>query len=418
MDATYTRPKLRWSLDIQRHVIGGDEVLVLRCPLGVSVEPLCLKAQFGAILSLFDGSRTSDEIVSTFASQGLTKELLAELIKLLDERFLLANPRYFAAERVMREAFESAPVRPAALAGGAYPADSAELERLIDRYLEPPPEISQSRELVGLVAPHIDYQRGGVCYGATYPHLASAEVDSFILIGTSHQYSRGLFHLCAKDFESPLGVHACDQSFVAQVASRYGVERSFADQHLHRREHSLELQLPFLSRARPGAQVVPILVGSLHRMVESGRYPEELEEYESFAGALTEVLRERRNAGERIAFLAGVDMAHVGQAFGDPGSLTPEFMARVAVRDAEYLAAIQRGDKRSLFTHIASDSDARRICGFPTMYLVLDVLDRIGVPWRCETVRYDQAVDYATDCAVTFAGMVLSEGQKCAAPPP
>jgi hypothetical protein len=84
-------------------------------------------------------------------------------------------------------------------------------------------------------------------------------------------------------------------------------------------------------------------------------------------------------------------------------------MERIAARDQEYLAAIERGDKRALFDHIASDNDARRICGFPTMYLVLDVLARVGARWSGSLVRYDQAVDYQSDCAVTFAGMALLE---------
>ena len=409
MDATYTRPKLRWPLDIPRHLIGSDEVLVIRCPLGVSSEPRCLEPKFGAILSLFDGARTSEEIVATFSAQGLTKDLLSECIKLLDERLLLSNPRFFAAEKIMREAFESAPVRPAALAGGAYPAQRESLEKVIDGYLSPTTGGDGEGSLLGLVAPHIYYARGGACYGAAYARLSRAEVDSYILIGTSHQYSRELFHLCAKDFESPLGVHRCDEPLIARLANLYGLKRSFAEQHLHRKEHSLELQLPFLSRVCPTARVAPILVGSFHRMIEAERYPEEWEEYESFASALTELVCARRAAGERIAFLAGVDMAHVGRAFGDTDSLTPHFMERIAARHQEYLAAIERGDKRALFDHIASDNDARRICGFPTMYLVLDVLARVGARWSGSLVRYDQAVDYQSDCAVTFAGMALLE---------
>jgi AmmeMemoRadiSam system protein B len=142
-------------------------------------------------------------------------------------------------------------------------------------------------------------------------------------------------------------------------------------------------------------------------MVQAGRYPEEWEKYESFAGALAELWRERTVRGEKVAFIAGVDMAHVGRSFGDQGALSPELMRDIAARDAQYLSAIERGDKRALFDHIAEDSDARRICGFPTMYTVLDVLHRVGTHNQCEILRYDQAVDYQSDCAVTYAGVAL-----------
>jgi predicted class III extradiol MEMO1 family dioxygenase len=140
-------------------------------------------------------------------------------------------------------------------------------------------------------------------------------------------------------------------------------------------------------------------------MVAAGRPPEEYEVYESFVAALVECTAERMRAGGRICFLSGVDMAHVGRAFGDSGALTPEFMEEVARRDRVYLDAIAAHDKRALFAHVAADGDARRICGFPTLYTVLDVLERLGIRYTTDLVDYRQAVDYASDCAVTFAGV-------------
>lgn len=278
---------------------------------------------------------------------------------------------------------------------------------MVAGYLKPFEAPEVTRDIACLVAPHIDYRRGGTCYGSIYPRLGESRADTYILIGTAHQYSQRIFHLCAKDFESPLGVHPCDQAFVTELATRFGVERSFADEYLHRREHSLELQLPFLSAVQPGAAVVPVLVGSYHQMLEAMRYPHEWEEYETFAGALTESIKQRMDRGEKVSFLAGVDMAHVGRSFGDEGSLSPERMREIGYRDQQYLRAIEDGNHKAVFDHIAEDQDARRICGFPTMYLVLDVLNRLGGKTVCDVVAYDQAVDYSSDCAVTFAGLAM-----------
>jgi hypothetical protein len=41
------------------------------------------------------------------------------------------------------------------------------------------------------------------------------------------------------------------------------------------------------------------------------------------------------------------------------------------------------------------------------MYTVLDILKKLGVRVRCGVTHYDQAVDYQSDCAVTFAGLAL-----------
>lgn len=407
MDATFTRPKLRWPLDIRIHNLGGQDALVIQCPIGISASPLALMPQFAPVIVELDGVQTSNEIVSKFASQGLTDEILRELVQRLDDHLFMANARFFAAEKVARDTFKTSPVRPAALAGGAYPVSKQELSTMVHGYLKPFDRPELQRELACLVAPHIDYRRGGECYGAIYPRLAESQADTYILIGTAHQYSQRIFHLCAKDFESPLGVHPCDQAFVTELAHRFGVERSFADEYLHRREHSLELQLPFLSALKPEATVVPVLVGSYHQMLEAMRYPSEYEEYETFAGALTEIINRRRDAGGKISFLAGVDMAHVGRSFGDTGTLSAERMREIGYRDQQYLRAIEECNHKALFDHIAEDQDARRICGFPTMYLVLDVLNRLGCKTECDVVAYDQAVDYPSDCAVTFAGVVM-----------
>jgi AmmeMemoRadiSam system protein B len=407
MDATFTRPKLRWPLDIRMHNLDGHDALVIQCPIGISAAPLALMPQFAPVIVELDGVQTSDEIVNKFAPQGLTPEILRELITRLDAHLFMANARYFAAEKIAKEAFQSAPVRAPALAGGAYPARKEDLAGMVRGYLKSVQPAETKRDIACLVAPHIDYRRGGACYGAIYPRLAESRADTYILIGTAHQYSRGIFHLCAKDFESPLGVHPCDQSFVSQLAHRFGIERSFADEYLHRREHSLELQLPFLSAVQPEAAVVPILVGSYHQMLEATRYPHEWEEYETFAGALTEIIKERTKRGDKVTFLAGVDMAHVGRSFGDEGALSPERMREVGYRDQVYLRALEESDPKALFDHIAEDQDARRVCGFPTMHLVLDVLNRLGGKTEVDVVAYDQAVDYSGDCAVTFAGVAM-----------
>lgn len=390
---------------------GGEHndgrAILMQCPLGISPQPLLLVPAVGPLLSVFDGERSVDEIFAHFAPQGLQRPTLDELISLLDAHLFLAGPRFFAAQQEHVEQFRALTVRPAALAGGAYPSAETALGALVDGFLVSQSSQLTSGELTCLVAPHIDYRRGGKCYGQIYPYLADSNADTFILIGTSHQYSRQMFHLSAKDFESPLGKLPCDTDFVSRLAARFGTERAFRDEYLHRREHSLELQLPFISRVRPGARIVPILVGSFHEAIESGRELERFDEYSAFVGACAETIQQERQEGRRVCFIAGVDMAHVGRHFGDESALTPEFMDRVAERDSRYLQAIQAHDLKALFAHVAEDQDARRICGFPTMYTVLDILKKLGDRVTCEVTHYDQAVDYQSDCAVTFAGLAL-----------
>ncbi|MFM1847974.1 MAG: hypothetical protein RL417_1448, partial [Pseudomonadota bacterium] len=367
-------PKLRWPIDLRIERVQNQEILLVTCPLGISPQPLGLVAAVAPIISEFEGKLSVDEIAGKFSSFGVQRTLIEELVRMLDTALFLESPRFFDAERRIRDDFSKSSMRPAALAGASYPSDSAVLGKEIDAWLRhgTAPIVQPERAMIGLVSPHIDYRRGGMCYGKTYSYLRPESHDLYVLIGTAHQYSRHLFHLSAKDFASPFGVLPCDREFVAKLAGLYGTGRSFADEILHRREHSLELQAPFLRRIKELPRIVPILVGGFHQMVAGSRPPSEVEPYESFAAALAECVSERLRRGDRVCFLSGVDMAHVGQQFGDTRPLTPAFMEQIAERDHQYLECIYRQDKRALFEHIAVDGDARRICGFPTMYTVLD----------------------------------------------
>lgn len=409
MNDPYSYPKLRSPIDMRLEKVEGQEVLLLNCPLGISPAPLFLVPAVGPILSCFEGALSIEEITAQFSQYGVKRELIRELAALLDKHLFLASPNFFSAQQAQKEQFRLSPVRPAALAGSGYPALSAELTREIDGYLSLPCDTSLDSEapLIGLVSPHIDYRRGGTAYGLTYNRLRPQQHDLYIVIGTAHQYSRGKFHLTRKDFPTPLGNLKTDHSFVDYLAMNYGFERSFADEFLHRREHSLELQLPFLHRLKSGPRLIPILVGSFHHMLNSGKYPEAFEDYDSFAAALAEGIKQRLSAGEKICIIAGVDMAHVGQSFGDSEKLTPEFMEKIRARDSIYLDSIKEHDKHKMFQHIAEDEDGRRICGFPTMYTVLDVLGRVGLRYTTQVYDYRQAVDYPRECAVTFAGLGL-----------
>lgn len=400
-------PKLRWPLDLRIEKLAGQEVLIVRCPLGISEEPLLLVAAVAPIVASFEGRLSVDEIHKQYAEHGLKREIITELVDLLDQKLFLASPRFYIAEKKIKEDFLASPLRPASLAGSGYARDAKALKKEIDSHLEVVAPQFQARpaQLLGLVAPHIDYRRGAHTYAQAYTHLKYEEHDLYVLIGTSHQYSKLMFHLTLKDFANPLGTLPCDQDFVKKLAALYGFQRSFADEILHRREHSLELQVPFLRRVAKNPKIVPILVGSFHHMLGSGRPPSSYDQYDNFVEALAQCVKERISQGQKVLFVAGVDMAHVGRYFGDKGQLTPEILKQIEKRDQLYLDCISRQDKLGLFTHIEEDQDARRICGFPTMYTVLDCLDKVGLRYEARLFGYKQAVDYDNDCAVTFAAM-------------
>lgn len=404
-------PKLREPLTVRVDSIEGETVLILECPLGITPRPLCLNPAVLPILRLFTGEYSVSTIQEKLAPHGCTIELIHQLTALLDDHLLLKSPRYEQAQQEVKNAFLQAPIRQPALAGLTYPTDSCQLEAEVRTYLEMatlPPEISalSSLPLRCLVTPHIDYRRGGSCYGKAFQTLLTAQPEIIFLLGTSHQWSESLFLLTKKHFQTPLGVVNTDHRIVDAIAHHYGQTRAFQDEFLHKREHSLELQLPFIQYLAPNARIVPILVGSFHTMITSGRYPNEFEEYTTFVESLTHVIEaEELTFNKRCLFLAGVDMAHIGSHFGDEREINDEWMNEVHSKDVEYLTAARELDSYRIFDHIAADQDARRICGFPTMITLADLFHRLQLPLQAYEVDYQQAVNREHGCAVTFGSI-------------
>lgn len=400
-------PSLRPTISVRLHEVENQQVLILECGLGVS-EMLGLNPAVAPLLSLFDGRHSVTQIVERFSHLGVSKPLVEELVRLLEGEGYLAGPSF---ERVLAEHerdFRETSVRKPALAGRAYSANVSELRPYIDGLIG----TAQSAEYpLALIAPHIDYRRGHEAYAAAYSRLpeSSDETTTFILLGTSHRGGRSLFQFCSKDFACPLGTLRNNQTILTELVAAYGTDRALRDETLHIREHSLELQLPFLAARQPKARMVPILVGGFYDFLRKDREPKFDAEYQAFAGALRECVLKHTKNSERIVLVAGVDMAHVGKDFGDEFLLTPEKQAEIATRDEEYLHCIQTLDATALFAHIQSDLDSRRVCGFATIYTLLDVLSSVPGPKKVERFDYRQAVNMDTQCLVSFASIAIYE---------
>jgi MEMO1 family protein len=412
MKPHYEYPLLRNPIDIRLVEQAEGEILILSCPLQLTDKPLALISGVGPVLAELNGKCSAAQIVSKFSEHGLSNTRLMELLALLDEHLFLHSPDFEERRTQEVESFRTSSIRPAALAGILYPATKDKLENAISNWWKASGGRTTTNNysknhLTLLKSPHIDYDRGHLGYTAAYQALNNADHDLMILAGTAHQYSNHLFHCTLKHFETPLGMINCDSSFASELCSLYGKDRALADEYLHKREHSLELQLPFYKHRSAKAPVVPVLVGSFYQFLVDEQSPEHYEAYDAFASALTTLLSQRISQGQRIGFIAGVDMAHVGKHFGDSFELTPTITDGIAERDHAYLDCIAKLSKEKLFEHIAEDQDARRICGFPTMYLLLDVIERLGIKVTPQQFAYHQALSTEQQCLVSFAAMGL-----------
>jgi len=161
---------------------------------------------------------------------------------------------------IMNNHISRAAVRPAAVAGLFYPQDPAELSSTVEALLGVPHAPGQLPKAV--IVPHAGYAYSGPvagrAYGSLGPHARS--LRRILLLGPSHRvWFQGLAVPRAREFATPLGSVRLDAAALTEVRQLPAV--ICADEP-HALEHSLEVQLPFLQRVAPAAEIVPVVAGA------------------------------------------------------------------------------------------------------------------------------------------------------------
>ena len=151
-------------------------------------------------------------------------------------------------------------LRPAAFASQFYTADPARLAAEIEGYLAAAaPAAPPSGKILALIVPHAGYVYSGRTAAAAYALVRGKAIDTVVIIGPSHRVA---FEGCSiwpdGGFETPLGVARVDAALAKEIAKASGFRfrpEAFAE------EHSVEVQIPFIQKALPGAAIVPIVMG-------------------------------------------------------------------------------------------------------------------------------------------------------------
>ncbi len=155
----------------------------------------------------------------------------------------------------------SAAVREPAVAGSFYPADSGQLAMLINQHLVKVEELPRiDGRIIALVVPHAGLVYSGQIAAHSYKLLEDQRVKNVILCGPSHRYGfRGL-SVYGPDvvWKTPLGSVSCDSTLCAEFIRYDNIDRI---PEAHIREHSLEVQLPYLQAVLDSFRIVPISMG-------------------------------------------------------------------------------------------------------------------------------------------------------------
>jgi AmmeMemoRadiSam system protein B len=192
-------------------------------------------------------------------------------------------------------ASHTAGIRQSVIAGSWYPGRERALLGVVDQYLanvEPQP---LAGDLVGLISPHAGYAYSGQTAAFAYHLLGGRHVDLVVVIGPSHRAWMGDWATNEETaYETPLGRVAVDQEFLGELSELVSLRRVKGD-----REHSLEIQLPFLQRQLGDFWLVPIMMST-----DNPALAREL------ATGLVQVIRRRAQDGLRCLLVASSDLHH------------------------------------------------------------------------------------------------------------
>jgi AmmeMemoRadiSam system protein B len=181
-------------------------------------------------------------------------------------------------------------IRPPAVAGQFYPADGEKLAQEVGSYMVPDAE---RRKAMAIVSPHAGYVYSGHVAGAVFSSVDLPEL--FIVLSPNHTGVGAAAAMMSEGaWAIPGGEIPIASELAGAIASRSNVIKE--DPIAHVREHSLEVQLPFIHWAAKDPKFVPICL-------RTHRYSELENIGKAIAGAV-------RDCGEEVLIVASTDMSH------------------------------------------------------------------------------------------------------------
>lgn len=241
-------------------------------------------------------------------------------------------------------------IRPPVNAGryGFYPSDPAELEAMIARFFAEA-VVPNDIDPIALVSPHAGYVYSGQTAAHAYKLLVGRRYERVVVMAPSHYAAfPGGSIFPGRAFATPLGEIPIDRAFVERLMEVSQDFDYYPD--AERREHALEVQLPFLQYALGEFQLVPIVM-----------FDRSLSHCRRLARTLTQTLELEPSA---TMFVASSDLYH------GPGARRAHLISEATA------AAIASLDPVGLATGI--ESGEYQACGAGPILTVMLVASALG----------------------------------------
>jgi len=268
-------------------------------------------------------------------------------------------------------------IRRAAVAGTWYPGDPQALASAVDSHLA-----AATREvrgdLVALIAPHAGLMYSGPVAAHAYGLLRDRRFEVAVLVGPSHFVGfSGVSVQPRGAYETPLGLASIDEPCAEALLRATPIVRDH--QPAHGREHSLEMQLPFLQHIAPNTKIVPLVFG--YQTEETAR---------TLGDALADVL-----SGRDALLIASTDLSHYHDA------------ATAAALDRVVVDCVRAFDPDALQRALTARPD--HACGGGPAVAVLRAARRLGAR-HSVVLQYADSGDISGDKSAVVGYLAAAMG--------
>ena len=258
-------------------------------------------------------------------------------------------------------------VRPAAVAGTWYPAAADRLGRELDEYVAGA-AIDTLPAPIAIVAPHAGLKYSGPVAAFAYKAVSGQPYRAAILVGPSHYVGFNGVSIWARGaWQTPYGPIPVAEELAGRIAAasaEIGEHRQ-----AHGREHSLEMQLPFVAHLLPGVPIVPMVMGYQSRDTAFG-----------LGDALARTLG--AESEPRPLLIASSDLSHYQDA------------RTAAMMDAVVLDHVERLDAEGLMQ--ALEREPHHACGGGPIVAVLRAARQLGAT-DARVLKYADSGDVSGD---------------------
>jgi MEMO1 family protein len=265
-------------------------------------------------------------------------------------------------------------VRMPAVAGQFYPGSAETLSRLLHSYTS---GSGEKLNALGCIAPHAGYMYSGHVAGAVYARLQLP--SQYIILCPNHTgYGAPLAIMSEGRWLTPLGEIQIDEQMCA--ALKREMPELMEDIDSQRREHALEVQLPFLQALTSDFMFVPITVGTSR--------------FESLSGLGEAMARVIGAQQERVMIIASSDMNHY-----ESDSVT-------RVKDRKAIDRVLALDPAGLYDVIRRENIT--MCGYGPTIAMLTAAKALGAK-SAELIKYATSGDVSgeRDAVVGYAGIAV-----------